>query len=82
MNVKLEFNNGITYEGEIKQINHVYKIEGRGTMIYLDGSYYTGDFVGGQMDGYGKYYWGITGHWFIGEYKSNIREGKGTYYYS
>jgi hypothetical protein len=78
----VEFNNGIIYEGEIKQKNHVYKIEGKGTMAYLDGSYYTGDFVGGQMDGQGKYYWGKTGHWFIGEYKSNIRDGKGTYYYS
>jgi hypothetical protein len=34
------------------------------------------------MHGSGKYRWADTGHWFEGEYKSNFRDGNGTYYYS
>lgn len=54
------------YEGEIRLKNHVYKIEGKGLMKYPDGSYYDGHFVGGKMDGHGKYYWHKTGNWFEG----------------
>jgi hypothetical protein len=34
------------------------------------------------MHGKGTYRWANTGHWFEGEYMTNFRHGKGTYYYS
>lgn len=50
-------------------------------MRYPEG-YYTGEFEAGKMHGKGRYSWTKTGHWFEGFYKDNVREGKGTYYYS
>jgi hypothetical protein len=34
------------------------------------------------MHGYGKYFWGHTGHWYEGYYRSNLRDGIGRYYYN
>ena len=82
LNVVVAFDNSLSYEGEVRHNYGVYKIQGKGTMKYPDGSYYSGDFANGMMDGHGKYYWHKTKHWFSGEYKGNYREGKGTYYYS
>ena len=51
-------------------------------MIFVDGSYYKGEFKNGKMHGFGQYNWKNTGHWYEGQYRENSREGKGKYYYN
>jgi hypothetical protein len=80
---KIDFADGLAYEGEIRRKNDgQFKIDGTGTLRFADGSEYCGEFEGGKMHGKGRYRWAATGHWFEGEYKSNFRDGPGTYFYS
>ena len=66
---------GIQYEGERNWLGQPH---GRGTMRH-DGTsdHYVGDFVRGEKDGRGKYIW-ADGTNYEGEYKADMREGRGS----
>ena len=53
---------------------------GKGTIIYLDGGKYAGEFKEGLFDGKGTYSW-ASGSKYIGEWKDNASNGQGTYTY-
>lgn len=49
---------------------------GKGTMIYPDGTKYTGGFKNGRRDGQGTYTYSDGGS-YTGEWQDNLRHGKG-----
>lgn len=76
-NVKIEYTNGIVYNGEYENGS----FNGEGTLVYSNGDTYKGDFVNGKKDGNGEYTW-KDGARYTGEWKSDKMNGEGTYYYS
>jgi len=50
---------------------------GRGTLIWKDGSRCNGQFVDGRRHGWVETVFGTTGHKYVGEYKSDQRNGTG-----
>ena len=52
---------------------------GQGTFAYKDGSKYEGQFIKGEMHGWGSWYF-INGDKYIGAFYHNYAEGKGTLY--
>ena len=42
---------------------------------------YEGYFIAGKREGNGKYIW-ENGEYYIGQFKNDLRNEKGTYYYS
>ena len=38
--VKIDFQNGQSYEGDVKKSQEVFKITGKGKMTFSDGSFY------------------------------------------
>lgn len=44
----------------------------------FDNSWYEGDFIEGDMDGEGKYYYGDTGRIYEGSFRQNAQFGDGT----
>ena len=43
----------------------------------FEGGYYEGEFLDGQFNGYGKYYFADSGKLYEGEFKNNNMDGKG-----
>ena len=68
---------GAVYTG---YVNELRQPNGEGTMTYSDGRKYTGDWVDGIQQGYGKmiYHNGV----YEGEWQNGKRNGKGTYTWS
>ncbi len=52
--------------------------EGRGVMIFPDGSIYEGDWVKDKQEGYGRFIH-IDGDVYMGQWKENKAHGKGKY---
>lgn len=50
---------------------------GRGTMVYPDGTKYKGEFKAGRRSGQGTYTYSDGGN-YTGEWRDNLRHGKGT----
>ena len=51
-------------------------------MYYSNGNIqYEGDWINDKEEGNGKYIW-EDGEYYIGQYKNNLKHGKGTKYYS
>lgn len=61
-----------SYECETKDS----KMNGKGSVVYVNGDRYEGEFVNNQMNGYGKYTH-LSGDVFEGEFKENVIVGKG-----
>ena len=64
-----------TYEGNWKN----GKMDGKGKLTYIDGSYYDGEFVEGHKSGKGLYVWNKD-KYYDGEWKNDKQNGYGVYY--
>uniref|UniRef100_A0A7S1KSR7 Uncharacterized protein n=1 Tax=Percolomonas cosmopolitus TaxID=63605 RepID=A0A7S1KSR7_9EUKA len=53
---------------------------GKGTLYYLDGSVYSGDFVNGQREGWGVF--STKSYTYDGEFKNDCKEGFGVIIYA
>jgi hypothetical protein len=54
-------------------------MHGNGILNYEDGSYYTGEFKNGKIDGYGiKYY--KNGDRYSGDWKEDMRHGSAIFF--
>lgn len=62
-----------TYVGEFFK----GKKQGNGSFKWEDGSYYEGDFMDGQFQGFGKYYFADLNKYYEGEFRFGKMEGKG-----
>ena len=62
------------YEGNWKN----GKMNGKGKMLYSDGSFYEGDFVDNLRCGFGKYVWNKN-KYYEGQWNNNKQNGKGIY---
>ena len=73
---------GIEIPGYGKYIGELNddKIDGKGKMIYIDGTIYEGEFQEGKHEGEGKEIYN-NGDKYKGNFKKGKREGKGIYYY-
>ena len=65
------------YDGEL--IND--KREGKGIILFKDGTKYEGEFINNKKEGKGIYYFN-DGTRYEGEFKNDILEGKGVYYFN
>jgi hypothetical protein len=61
------------YEGEFK--NGIR--EGKGKMTYSYGDYYEGEFKNWARDGYGEYYYNSSDSIYKGQFRYNVKHGKG-----
>lgn len=66
-------NNKFKFRGHFQE----GKKNGKGKFEWDDGSYYDGDFVDGQFQGYGVYYFANLDKIYEGEFRMNNMEGKG-----
>lgn len=69
----LDYKNGSHFEGRYLKGKMI-----SGTTIYSNGKY-TGNFVNGEREGYGEYYYN-TGDIYKGQWKSGKKNGEGSYY--
>lgn len=83
--VTITFDTGNVYNGLVKN----KRPHGYGTMKYKNGDSYEGDWVDGVSDGNGKEFVVedikdgiVSGHTYTGQFKNNMRNGKGTMIYS
>ena len=56
-------------------------ITGIGYLFNGDGSYYRGEFVGGEKNGYGEFYYENGSH-YNGFWRRNIKQGNGRFYFN
>ena len=81
VDVRVTWEDGTVYEGQISREEEEYMVQGRGKLQFKDGSYYDGEFKKGKMHGQGKYFWGESGHWFEGGYHEGVKHGEGCYHF-
>ena len=73
---RIEYSDGSVYVGETSE----FYPHGYGKLTFLSGEYYEGDFVYGQMTGYGVYvYASVIGDRYEGNMKNGKRSGQGKY---
>jgi hypothetical protein len=65
-----------TYSGETRNA----KPNGKGTLIFNDGSKYVGDFQNGKSHGKGTFY-AANGSRYVGEWQNGFMHGSGTFYF-
>lgn len=75
-NVKIEYANGIIYNGEYKD----NAFNGEGTLVYSNGDKYSGQFIDGKKVGNGEYTWNDGSH-YTGNWKDDKMDGEGEYFY-
>ena len=83
-----EFDNGNAYFGKLKEPKEgVYygefkdgKKDGKGEMLYANGTIYIGDFKDDKRNGQGVYVF-VNGHKYVGEFKDNKIYGDGEMIY-
>lgn len=75
-------NNTITYQDGTVYVGQTADLlpNGKGRLTFSSGEYYDGDFVNGQMTGYGTYvYQPAVGDRYEGFMENGLRSGKGKY---
>ncbi len=78
-NNKIEYSDDSVYVGQTKELLP----DGKGKLTFVNGESYEGDFVAGEMTGYGTYiYSPAIGDKYEGFLKNGKREGKGKYTWS
>jgi len=75
--VSIFYKNGDSYIG---YCNSDFLPDGPGYMKYICGSFYRGNFCGGNFDGYGFLKFS-NGDYYNGSWKNNVRDGIGVYYF-
>uniref|UniRef100_A0A6C0K1G5 Ubiquitin-like domain-containing protein n=1 Tax=viral metagenome TaxID=1070528 RepID=A0A6C0K1G5_9ZZZZ len=70
------YDDGSIYRGAVKSVAGAGKRHGKGTMTYLDGSIYKGEWENDQRHGKGKLIY-ANGESYEGEWKDDKRDGKG-----
>lgn len=79
LNFKLDNSEGgpkWIYYGETKEGTNL--MEGRGTICFVDGQMYSGEFKSDREHGKGRQYL-TSGDWYEGRFANNKRSGTGTY---
>ncbi len=80
--IKFTTKGGLIYDGDVSGVDDV----GRANITYPSGNTYSGQLSHGKREGSGKYTWvdknGKTKTIYNGEWKSDLMEGKGKYYYT
>jgi hypothetical protein len=66
-----------SYEGEWKD----GEMNGKGKLTFSNGDIYEGEFVRGEREGIGTYYYTEKGDVYKGSWKSGYKDGSGTYGY-
>ena len=76
---KIEFNNNVTYEGNLKYgILDTQAVSTPCTLIFPDGTKYTGTMKNGEITGEGEYTFS-NGATYTGKVLNGLRHGKGIY---
>ncbi len=52
--------------------------DGKGKLVWKDGSFYVGDWVRGRKHGFGKYRF-ANGEVYDGEWRQDVKEGDGSF---
>ena len=68
---------GARYEGEFNENNDRH---GKGRVVYIDGTYYEGQWFNGKREGWGEQRYS-DGTLYKGEWKNDHKEGFGKIYY-
>lgn len=56
---------------------HYHTFAGTGKLVFVDGSYYEGTFVNGEIDGFGTRFFAATGCKYQGQFEKGELQGKG-----